>query len=334
MSLYSIHEVTNRSSGEVECQWSDTDILNLHLETLGLALREAGVRIRHLFLPTVYGRSIAGRNQSIQHLFGRLTSLSFDLHDPSEMLENYDGNPPSFRTLIHCARHTLEKLEFSNLFAWSLAQPRRGEHLLEKLWGYEPGRGTEALVFPKLKHLNLSSLVLYTPSLISFLQAQPALEKVLFNHIYLPTRGYGWSDVASALPPGCHSLHLYRCGGLSTPRSRADPPPDSNIEVCNIEKFSPYKHPFPESCGWRASKSYLEREVTKYCIEPYASQRIRIAESIAAAQDSLVRTDPYTGTPLGELLKESMDLERRIASLMQGLRETIKNQDHADYERI
>ncbi|KAJ4358676.1 uncharacterized protein N0V89_003260 [Didymosphaeria variabile] len=334
MSLHPNDHFTDGSSEEIEYQFSDTDILNLHLETLSGALDEAGVRIRHLLLPTVNGRAIKRKSPSIQHLFTGLTSLSFDLHDPAEMLNDYDEQPPSFRTLIQCTRHTLEKLQFSSLFAFNMHRPRRGEHLLEKLWGYEPGSGTEAFVFPRLKQLELISLVLYTPSLIAFLKAQPALEKAVFKHIYLPTRGYGWPDVAAALPPSCHSLHLDHCGGQTTPRDGPDPPPDSNITHSDIERFRPYKHPFPEACGWRASKSYFEREAEKYAVQHHGPQGIRIAEQIAAAQSSLLHGESDSGPSLGELLKQSMDLDRRTTSKIQKFNETIKSLDYADYERL
>ncbi|KAL1613187.1 hypothetical protein SLS60_001419 [Paraconiothyrium brasiliense] len=319
---------------EVECQFSDAEVLNMHLGTLSDALDEAGIGIKHLFLPTVYGRSIQSKSHAIQRLFTGLTSLSFDLHDPTEMLGDYDEQPPSFGRLIRCARHTLEKLEFSNLFAYNIHGPRPGEHLLEKFWGYAPDSGTAALVFPRLKHLELISLILYAPSLITFLKAQPALEKAVFRHVYLPTRGYGWTDVAAALPPSCHSLHLDHCGGQTTPRDGPDPLPDSNITRNEIERFYPYQHPFPETCGWRLSKSHLEREAANSATTHYEPQRIRIADQIDAAQSSLLRGESDAIASLGELLKQSSKLDRRTATRMGKIEEMIKRLESADYERL
>lgn len=106
------------------------------------------------------------------------------------------------------ATHTGD-VTVSNLLNPPSEHPCRGELLLEKLWGHEPGNETKTLVFPRLKELNLSSLVLYAPSLIKFFEAQPVLEKVTFRHVYLPTQGYGWPDVAVALSPAAiHPTYL------------------------------------------------------------------------------------------------------------------------------
>ena len=247
------------------------------------------------------------------------------------MFGDHSGPPPSFRTLIQCARHTLEKLEFSNIFHTHPQRPYRGEHLLEKFWGYEPGRGTDTLVFPRLTQLNITSLILYAPSLVTFLQAQPKLEKVVFRHVCLPTQGYGWPDIAAALPPTCHSLHIARCRGQPTPRVYPDPGPNSTIGCDHVQPFSPYEHPFPESCGWRASKSYLERETEKYITGKMAVEKKSIATNIDLAQSN---AKCYTGPPIGELLKRSAKLDRKISAKMQEFRERVKKQDHADYERV
>lgn len=331
--LSSIGGIADKSSPEVDCQFFDYGILNWHLATLSPTLREAGIRIKHLSLPTLLGQAIT-REPPVKHLFSALTSLSFNLHDPAYMLGDYDEPPPSFRTLMQCARHTLEKLQFSNLLNPPSEHPRRGELLLEKLWGHEPGSETETLVFPRLKELSLSSLVLYAPSLIKFLEAQPALEKVTFRHVYLPTQGYGWPDVAAALPASCHSLHMSHCGGQSAPRAQIDPLPDSMIRWERIEPFRPYQDHFPKSCGWHVSKSHVEGETEEYIIEHHVTEKKRIAEQIAAAQDD---GEQYVGAPLGELLKQEMELDRRIASKTHEarvLKERIRNQDYADYERL
>ncbi|KAF2033967.1 hypothetical protein EK21DRAFT_108383 [Setomelanomma holmii] len=323
------HGIDWTIDAEVECQFADTEILNQHIATLGRALGEAGTSIRHLLLPTVYGRSIM-RSPAANYLFSTLTSLSFDLHDPAEMLGDYDEQPPSFRTLIQCARHTLENLEFSNLFAYRLEYSRRGEHLLEKLWGHEPGTANEAFVFPRLRKLKLVSFILYTPSLIMFLQSQPVLEEVTFRHIYLPTQGYGWPEVAAALPSSCQSFHMDSCGGQSTARAHPDPPPDSNIEQSQIEPFNPYNHQFPKSCGWRVRKSCLEREAEKYIVEHYKPYKDRIAEQIGSAQSG---GEKYMGAPLGELLEQEVELDRAMAAKVREFKERIESQNHADYER-
>jgi hypothetical protein len=110
-----------------------------------------------------------------------------------------------------------------------------------------------------------------------------------------------------------------------------DPEPNPTIECGHVEPFSPYEHPFPESCGWRASKSYLEREAEEYIIGEMASKKKSIAADIDLAQRN---AKDYTGPPIGELLKRSAKLDRKIRAKMQEFRERIKRQDHADYERV
>lgn len=323
-------DIANKSSLEVESQFLDYEILNWHLVTLSVALGEAGFRPKQLFLPTVHGRSIT-RTPVVQQLFSALTSLSFSLHDPAEMLGGYDESPPSLRTLIRCSRHTLEKLEFSNLFAHFPEHQRRGEHLLEKLWGHDSDDESTTIKFPRLRELALVSFILYAPSLIDFLKAQVTLERVTFRHTYLPTQGYGWPDVAAALPPSCHALHISHCGGKSTPRVYPDPAPDSNVTHSKIKPLRPYTHQFPESCGWRVSKSYLQRETKKCIAEYWEPMRRRIADRIASAHSD---GDGYTGAPISELLEQQLELEEKVASKTREFRKRVQSQNSADYERM
>lgn len=315
---------------EVESQFAMFDIFNAHLEMLSRALVEAGIRIKHLLLPTVLAPSIT-IDPAVQKLFTGLSSLSLHYHDPYEMLVSAEDRPVPFRTLIHCARHTLERLEFSNMFVYDASRPNHGEHLLAGSWGYEPGRETSPLIFPKLRILELTCLILYTPSLVSFLREQPSLEKVAFKHIYLPTRGYGWPDVAAALPLSCHSLHLHDCGGLSTPKIGPDPPPDSEIECKDIEPFDPHHNPFPESCGWQLSTLYIERETEKHIAEHYVPRKLHIAEQLVSAQG---HTERQTSASLDELHQKMEELEREIAWKREAIKEKFKEENEAEYERI
>jgi hypothetical protein len=248
------------------------------------------------------------------------------------MLEKYSGPLPSLGKLIQCTRHTLERLEFSNLFASHPYYPSPGKNLLEKLWGYEPGSERDPITFPRLKTFILSSLILYTPSLITFLQAQPALEKATFSYIFLPTSGYSWADVAAALPPTCTVFHTRSCGGQASRGLHLDPAHHPNISYNQIEPFKPFQHAFPASTGWRASEAYLERLVQKQMTHSYyTSARECIASNIAAAQSG---SASYQGPSLSELLKQSVELDRRIAADMQKAREARQLYDHADFERI
>ncbi|KAH6633776.1 hypothetical protein C7974DRAFT_471837, partial [Boeremia exigua] len=230
------HGIKGRVDEEVVGQFSDFDILNAHLETLGNAVQEAGIRIEHLLLPTVSGRDIA-RTPAVQHLFGALTSLSLDLYRPVEMLANYSGGPASLRTLFRCARNTLRKLEFNNFFRVHYHLPDRGEHLLENLWGEDPDSETGTFVFPRLEHLQFGTLILYAPSLIKFLRVQPELKRVVFRYVYLGTLGYSWADVAANLPSSCRSLYISVCGGQTTPKVHPDPAPNSELAYNHIAPF-------------------------------------------------------------------------------------------------
>lgn len=82
------------------------------------------------------------------------------------------------------------------------------------------------------------------------------------------------------------------------------------------------------------SKSHSEGKLNRYITEQYAPKKKRIAGQIAAAQDDEER---YTGSPLGDLLKQEMELERGMASKAHEARELkarIRNQDYADYEKL
>ena len=307
------------------CQFSDVEILNLHLETLSRAVQESETRIRDLILPTVYGRSVT-KSPTVQKLFSALTSLSFTLHDPAEMLGNYCGPPPSFRTLIRCARNTLQSLEFADEYG----RQYRGEHLLEKLWGYESGDRGDTIIFPELKRLHVAGIILYAPSLIAFLQAQPTLEKATFTIVSLGTQGYGWPDVAAALPPTCNSLHIDRCSGESGPKLYPDPGPDSAITRKQVAAFKPHQHPLPEWCGWRERLLDAEREAHKHSKGIVSEMKHKAAMIDWAQRDA----DCYDGPPIGELLQRLTKLERQFAAKMQYSRRLNKRRSSAEYERI
>ncbi|KAJ4983620.1 hypothetical protein SVAN01_10883 [Stagonosporopsis vannaccii] len=323
------HGVGRDVSEEVECQFARTEILNLHLETLGCALQEAGVRIKHLFLPTISGKAIPS-TPAVQHLFSALKSLSFNLEDSEEMLAHHTEHPPPIRMLIRCARNTLERMEFNNtLYRYDL--PCQGEHLLEKLWGDDSEREDGTLVFPRLKHLHIRNLILYAPSLFKFVEAQSALHTAIFTNVYLHTPGYGWSDVAAALPASCQSLHILFCGGESTPRVIPDPPPNPNLNYNQIPRFRPHRASWPASCKWRISDVFIKRRAEEQAYGEFNIVKQELINDIIAAQQTL---DSYTGLPLNELLSLREDLERRVAQLIRDIYDSTFVLETAEAEKL
>lgn len=311
------------------CQFSNMVVLNLNLETLGTAIQEAGVRIKSLFLPTISGQAIFS-TPAVQHLFSALKHLSFDLGDWTEMLARCNGRPPSIQKLIQGTRNTLERLELNNPWE-SHRLPYRGEHLLEKLWGDDSEQENGALVFPRLKHLQITTLILYAPSLINFLIVQPALQSAVFTNVFVQTQGYGWSHVAAALPPTCQFLRIHRCGGQATPKVVPDPAPHPDIAYSQIPEFRPQIFSWPVSCGWRISDAFIKREAEEQVGRERSIVKQQLIADIGAAQQGLKSS---TGMPLSELLSLRRVLERETAEKFKMFKDDTYIRETAEYERI
>jgi hypothetical protein len=244
--------------------------------------------------------------------------------------------------LIRSARHTLEKLEFSNFFALPPFSPGKREHLLEYLWGYESDSGRDPIIFPRLKVLNLTNLLIYAPSLITFLQTQSTLQNVAFEHVFVGTKGYSWATVVAALPPACTKLHIACSRGPSiSPRVWPVPAPRSNISHTDLKTFRPYSNPIPGSTGWRTSVSLFKQQV-----EESLSKLLEIGDNEDGRElkrhihDVIAKLDwsmPFVG-PMGAspfpLAIDLTGIDAQFRAPVQSWLGTFALLHSADYERI
>lgn len=203
--------------------------------------------------------------------------------------------------------------------------------MLEKLWGDDTTREDGILVFPRLKHVQITTLILYAPSLINFLRVQPALESVVFANVYVQTQGYGWSDVAAALPPACRFLRIHLCGGQATPKVIPDPPPNPDMAYSYMSRFTPQKSTWPASCGWRISDAFIRRRAEQQTMLELSVVRQQLINDICAAQQGL---ESSTGRPLSELLWLREGFERRFAQNVERFGVDSCDHESADFERI
>jgi hypothetical protein len=247
-------EHSNQFSDVVLRQFAGYKPIWTHLELLSHAMQASNRRIKHLTLPSIDPLSLT-TSSSLEKLFSSLTTFSFNAEDIAFMEEEQSQDASVLTSLIGCASQTLQSLDFRNLWASHAQLPEIGEHFLERLVGRRDSNPTETvpLVFPNLRTLKLRSLVLNSPSLISFLSLQPALEHVRFEYVYIATIGYTWADVAQALPASCTTLYIGRCGHEKDAAHI--------VAAYNyIKEFRPYRDPFPPYAGWRASEALFEKE--------------------------------------------------------------------------
>jgi hypothetical protein len=244
----------NRLSDVVERQFAGCKPVWAHLELLSHALQASNRHIKHLTLPGIDPLSLT-ISSSLESLFGSLTTFSFNSEDIAFMKEESSQDASVLTKLIGCASQTLQSLDFRNISTSHPQLPEIGEHFLERLVGRRGTDPTETapLVFPNLKTLKLRSMILNSPSLITFLSLQPALEHVRFEYVYLATIGYTWADIAQALPPSCTTLYISQCGHEKAAAHL--------VAAYNyIKDFRPYRDPFPLHAGWRASEALFEKE--------------------------------------------------------------------------
>lgn len=191
-------------------------------------------------------------------MFTGLVDLDLHLDDVKFLELDNTSTSHDLPKLMQCALATLQrlKLQFSTDYL-----PERGEHTFENLL-YEPRTGPDEdappLIFPRLKTLELSTLIVYAPSLARFLSVQPALETINFEHIYLGTPDSNWAEFASSFPPSLQSWYVNRCGHEPFPETT--PNFQHPIGYNWIHQFKPFSSPLPPSCGWEAKDPFNETD--------------------------------------------------------------------------
>ncbi|KAI0467169.1 hypothetical protein F4859DRAFT_506953 [Xylaria cf. heliscus] len=210
----------------------------LFLEVLSTALHAADRRIKCLHVSELFAERLHD-SPATRHLFTGLQEIRLDvLH-----VEFLADEAQRFQVLIElfkCCRSTLRKLWFVAGGKWP-SLPARGGHSLLKMFG--DGTDETPLVFPRLEFVQLNGLILSTPPLLRFLQAQPSLKNLEFGHIYLST-------------PDCIEAWKVR-GPLGHEPIEADGPAAYNWMTTWIPKE------LPATSGWKAIPreygTYFER---------------------------------------------------------------------------
>ncbi|KAI4675230.1 uncharacterized protein J4E84_010231 [Alternaria hordeiaustralica] len=286
---------------EVDEQFSGCGTTWKHLELLCSAVQASNSRIQSLVLPKIDPSSIT-TSAALEHMFSSLTALSFNAESVDFMLDSSNNEAESLAALIRCSSETLQTLEFRNMTTSHPQLPDVGEHYIARLLGSVTATDSAditPLVFPALTTLKLRSLVLDTPSLITFLSRQPRLRYARFEYIYLATVGYKWGDVAEKLPSSCNRLYIGNSGHEKWG-------PDSPAAYNHIKKFLPFQDDMPATSGWRLNDAAFQKEMD---------------DEIQRNMDGGMRFLPRERWFQGKTKEEWVDM-MRMAS------------EHAEFERI
>ncbi|KAF2262567.1 hypothetical protein CC78DRAFT_618468 [Lojkania enalia] len=237
-------------------QFSRSSLSQLNLELVASGLHSAGHHIKELELPAI-DPSLIIASEPMQHIFTELVALVLDLdsrfREATDFLSLDKPIPtPSLFTLIQCARPTLGLIDIC--FNPDSSLPLESENTLDFLFSTNCNSVGIPLVFPNLKTLKLSMLIVHAPSLIAFLAAQPALRTIFFGGICQGTPGYNFTHVASSLPLSAQNWYVDYC------RDEPYPGFQRPVSYNGIKKFKPYESPFPSETGWRIKDPFDEND--------------------------------------------------------------------------
>ncbi|KAI0503026.1 hypothetical protein F5B22DRAFT_630845 [Xylaria bambusicola] len=186
------------NSYEIDVQRRDSFPCTFFLEVLARALYAADRRIKHLHVQEFFVEHLHD-SPAIRHVFTGLQHISLNITHVEFL---YVGAQKS-ELLIELFKHaqpTLRRLSIMAGGKWP-SLPARGTHSLLKMVGDGTDKnGGMPLVFPQLEFFKLGGIILGTPPLVQFFNAQPNLKQLEFSHIYLSTNGFAWPNLIEALP--------------------------------------------------------------------------------------------------------------------------------------
>jgi len=191
------------NSYEIDLQRRASFPSSFLLGVLARALYSASRSIKSLEVREFFAEQVEN-NPSTRHVFTGLREITLGVLHVEFLAEKAIPYRPLIE-LFKCAQPTLQRLSIVAGGKWP-QMAARGGHSLLKILGDDPDESP--LVFPKLEFICLRGLILSTPPLIKFLQAQPNLKNLEFGFIYLATPGTGWPQLAEALPSSVESWRL------------------------------------------------------------------------------------------------------------------------------
>lgn len=230
------------TSSDIDILRGGSSVTAVMTESLAESMQSAGQYIESLHLTGLDSESL-NATSATRHLFTGLKHLRLDIWNVDFMLKSAPVSS-TFASLLKCCQQTVQSLEIMAGGKWPQG-PSRGEHYLLKFVSGE--RAAKAPVFPELRFFGLGSLILNTPSLISFIKRQPQLAKLSFSHLYLATSNIGWPALVFSFPDSVK--HWRACGKLGH-----EPYPDFVPPVAYnwIKIWNPLTEELPEEFGWKA----------------------------------------------------------------------------------
>ncbi|KAI1320053.1 hypothetical protein F5Y16DRAFT_92313 [Xylariaceae sp. FL0255] len=211
---------------------------------LARALEAAGRHIRSLHVIEFFIEHFHD-TPATRYLFTGLRELSLDMIHIESLNEQAQTSQVMLK-VFKCALPMLQRLSLGAGGKWPHLCDRGAHSLLKMLGDVED---ESPLVFPKLEYLFLRGMILSTPALLRFINAQPSLKRLEFSELYLATRGFGWPKFIEALP-----INITICEVRDSPGHEPHEMPDDDPVAYNwMTKWSPKPDDIP---GWEMKGAF------------------------------------------------------------------------------
>jgi hypothetical protein len=195
-----------------------------------------------------FGPHLIEESAELRHIFTKLRSLRLGVL-PEALVENSPIHH-TFTQLLKQSQPTLERLDLTCQEIPLTSALHFGSHDLGKV--LSDGDTNLSLIFPRLQHFRLAMLRVTTDSLLGFIAAQPQINTLEFEHVYLRTIGKGWAHLIKALPKRIQTWEVTTMVGEM---QKADYP-DSDIKHrtarFEFQQLPSFAETVWEPLGWRS----------------------------------------------------------------------------------